>query len=295
MAKVAIFYWRKYLPPLCGGLALIVFFNASGREFYFAPSSLEMKSGEANDVDLSLFSKPGGQLPGTYHSTVLINKQKVDELDVAYISDKKGRLQPQLTPALLRKWGVQIDDYPQLTALPSDHPLASPLGDFIPAAKVDLDFNKMVLRLSLPQAAINSLIRGYIDPSRWDDGVPAAFTDYSLSGTQRNGNGTNNNSQYVNLRNGINLGGWRLRNFSTWSHNEEGNSWQTVNSWLEHDIDALKSQFIAGESSTRADIFDSVQYKGVSLSSDDSMLPYSQRGFAPVIRGIASSNAQVSV
>lgn len=31
---------------------------------------------------------------------------------------------------------------------------------------------------------MNVQSRGYVDPSRWDDGVPAAFVDYYFSGAQ---------------------------------------------------------------------------------------------------------------
>lgn len=41
--------------------------------------------------------------------------------------------------------------------------------------------------------------------------------------------------------------------------------------------------------------FDSVQFRGVQLMSQEEMLPDSQRGFAPVIRGMAHSNAKVTV
>ncbi|HCS0352074.1 TPA: fimbria/pilus outer membrane usher protein, partial [Salmonella enterica subsp. enterica serovar Typhi] len=57
----------------------------------------------------------------------------------------------------------------------------------------------------------------------------------------------------------------------------------------------LKSQLTLGDTSTAGDIFDSVQMRGVQLTSDEEMLPDSQRGFAPVIRGIAKSNAEVTV
>ncbi|SUG28981.1 outer membrane usher protein SfmD [Salmonella enterica subsp. arizonae] len=42
-------------------------------------------------------------------------------------------------------------------------------------------------------------------------------------------------------------------------------------------------------------MFDSVPFRGVQLASDDDMLPESLRGYAPIIRGIARTNAQVSV
>lgn len=45
----------------------------------------------------------------------------------------------------------------------------------------------------------------------------------------------------------------------------------------------------------RQAIFDSVSFRGVQLASDDNMLPDSLKGFAPVVRGIAKSNAQVTI
>ncbi|KVX88164.1 hypothetical protein WL08_30590 [Burkholderia ubonensis] len=42
-------------------------------------------------------------------------------------------------------------------------------------------------------------------------------------------------------------------------------------------------------------MFDSFGMRGVQISSDDRMLPDAQRGFAPVVRGVAQSNAPVDV
>ena len=50
-----------------------------------------------------------------------------------------------------------------------------------------------------------------------------------------------------------------------------------------------------GDTFTTGDVFDSVQFRGVQLMSDDEMLPDSQRGFAPTIRGMAHSNAKVTI
>ncbi|HHN5969823.1 TPA: fimbria/pilus outer membrane usher protein, partial [Klebsiella pneumoniae] len=49
------------------------------------------------------------------------------------------------------------------------------------------------------------------------------------------------------------------------------------------------------DSYTNGDIFDGFNFRGTQLASDDNMLPDSQRGFAPVIHGIARSTAQVSI
>lgn len=275
------------------GLLLVGANDVCAKDYFFSASSLEGKQ-LSQDVDLSLFSKQNGQLPGVYTSTIIINKQKVDETPIRYLMGKEGALEPQLTPELLAKWGIRVEAFPELAALSAGQILSFPVDHFIPAATAQFEFNDMTLKISMPQAAIKARSRDYVDPARWDDGMPVLFTDYAFSGSSTQDD-SRNNSQYLSLRNGANLGGWRLRNTSTWNNSDSGQSWQTLNTWLQHDVDALKAQFTAGESSTRGEVFDSIQYKGVDIASDDDMLPYSQRGFAPVIRGVAASNAEVSV
>ena len=268
--------------------------GASAREYVFSPTSLEGETLQQQGIDLSLFSNASAQLPGVYASRIMLNDTQQEDETLTYVSGKDGVLQAQLTPALLRKWSVNVDKFPALAALPENTVLAQPLSTYIPFAAATLDFSTMTLRISMPQGAIAAQSKGYIDPSRWDDGVPVGFADYAFSGTQSRDDGTSSN-QYLNLRTGINIGGWRARNYSTWSKTDSSHSWEAINTYIQHDIDVLKAQFTAGENSTRGEVFDSLQYRGVNVASDESMLPYSQRGFAPTIRGIASSNAEVSV
>ncbi|MCV2533205.1 fimbrial biogenesis outer membrane usher protein [Enterobacter wuhouensis] len=270
--------------------------SAQAREYRFSPSSLEGNMLSQQDIDLSLFSKSNAQLPGTYSSRVRVNDRRLKDANIAYVSSPEGALIPQLTPDMLRAWGIAIDRYPTLQALPANQALPDNLGRYIPLASAQLDFSTMTLTLSIPQAAISETGRDYIDPSRWDDGVPVMFSDYAFSGsTNKDSGDSSTTNQYLNLRTGANLGGWRVRNYTTWSNSDSKNQWETINTFLQHDVDVLKAQFTAGESNTRGEVFDSLQYRGVNLASDEEMLPYSQRGYAPVIRGIASSNAEVSV
>lgn len=50
-----------------------------------------------------------------------------------------------------------------------------------------------------------------------------------------------------------------------------------------------------GESSSLNGIFDSVPFTGIQLATDTTMLPESMRGYAPIIRGIARTNARVTI
>lgn len=266
------------------------------REYLFSPSSLEGDALAQQDIDLSLFSRGNAQLPGRYSSHVRVNNMRLGSQDITYVSGDAGELIADITPDMLRQWGVDVDKYPTLASLEGDRPLTRPLADFIPFASSSLQFSDMTLTLSIPQAALVSTSPDYIAPSRWNDGVPVVFTDYAFSGSQHQDSERHASaSQYLNLRSGANLGGWRLRQYSTWNKTEDSSDWNAINTFVQHDIDALRAQFTAGENSTRGDVFDSVQYRGVNLVTDEEMLPYSQRGFAPIIRGIANSNAEVSV
>jgi outer membrane usher protein len=136
------------------------------------------------------------------------------DVDIHYVNSPTGELVAEITPDMLRQWGVNVDMYPKLASYGARTPLDKPLGDFIPFASSALDFSKMTLNLSIPQAGLVSNAEDYIDPSRWNDGVPVMFSDYAFSGTRHNDDAQNTTtSQYLNLRSGANLGGWRLRNY----------------------------------------------------------------------------------
>jgi outer membrane usher protein len=119
----------------------------------------------------------------------------------------------------------------------------------------------------------------------------------SSSHSQR---GIESESKYLNLRPGINLGAWRLHHYSTWSRFRTGQAatqtkWDSIYTYLQRDIKTLKSQLVFGDRTTPPDVFSSIPFRGVLLASDDEMIPDSLRGYAPVVRGIARTDAQVVI
>lgn len=263
---------------------------------YFHPGSLEIKNASYAAIDLSIFSQSGAQLPGTYRVDIYLNGQQIETRDVSFIADN-GSLLAEITPQQLADLGVKVAAFPALQQLPVDVPLAQ-LGDFIPAASSSFDINHQRLDLSIPQAALNREARGYIDPKQWDQGIPALMVNYNLSGANNrlDNQPGSSSSHFLNLRSGLNWGPWRLRNYSTYSQSSNGQAqWNNITNTLQRDIHAIKGQLTLGDSYTPGDILSGVAFRGAQLSSDDSMLPDSQRGFAPVIRGIADSNAQVTI
>ncbi|EGK9462190.1 fimbrial biogenesis outer membrane usher protein, partial [Escherichia coli] len=156
--------------------------------------------------------------------------------------------------------------------------------------------------VEIPQAAVEAKPRGYVAPENLDEGINALLLNYNFTGANtksRDNDTSDSDSYYLNLLPGLNIGPWRLRNYSTWSRNTFGgdtqNNWDSLYTYAQRNIISLKSQLTLGESSSPSDMFDSVPFRGVQLASDDDMLPDSMRGYAPVVRGIARTNAQVIV
>ncbi|SNY71434.1 fimbria/pilus outer membrane usher protein [Enterobacter sp. CC120223-11] len=264
---------------------------------YFNPELVELGNPGAGKADLSAFES-GSQAPGKYHVDVVLDEQQVDTLDVQFDTvkepDGEESLQPCLSVEQLKGWGVKTELFPDLNKGGECVNLAA-----IPQATAEFQFSSQRLALTIPQAAIAMQARGYVPPEQWDNGITALMLNYSLSGANswaRQGSGTDSNSQYANLRPGLNIGPWRFRNYSTWSRDNDGkDKWDSVYTYAQRSVVPLKAQFTAGDSSAPSDVFDSMPFRGVQLASDDDMLPDSLKGYAPVVRGIARTNAQVVV
>lgn len=272
--------------------------NAQARD-YFNPALLQLDNPQQGSVDLSVFEDGESQAPGSYRVDIAINDQPVDTRDVVFTlqkgADGKASLQPCLSVTALAEMGIRTELFP---ALGDDSRQCADLTA-IPQASAQFRFSKQQLLLSIPQAALALMARGYVPPSQWDDGIPALLLNYSASGANnyaRGGAGKNSNSQFLNLRPGINLGAWRLRNYTTYNRSGDGqDKWSTVYTYAQRNIATLGSQLTLGDSSSPAEVFDSVPFRGAQLASDDDMLPDSLKGYAPVVRGIARSNAQVII
>ncbi|WP_025123591.1 MULTISPECIES: fimbria/pilus outer membrane usher protein [unclassified Serratia (in: enterobacteria)] len=273
-------------------------FEAQARD-YFNPLMLEIDNPHQGSTDLTVFEDGANQAPGTYRVDIYINNelQGTNDVDFRMLkgADGKGSLQPCLSVAQLNAMGVKTDLFPGLGDAKTQ--CANLTG--IPQASAEFRFSAQQLLLSMPQAAISQKARGYVPESQWDEGIPAVLLNYNLSGSNsyaRNGDSKDSNSQYANLRPGINIGPWRLRNYTTWNRDSNGQDrWDTVYTYAARSIIALKSQLVLGDSSSPSDVFDSVSFRGGQLASDDDMIPDSLKGYAPVVRGIARTNAQVII
>ena len=262
-------------------------------EDYFSPDFIETRGNIPRDIDISRFSRTDGQVPGVYHVDVYLNGNYIESRDISFLG-KESELAPLLTYADFVKWGVKRNAQPDWMSK-DDSAAIDNIGALLPGSQLNFQFDGMRLDISVPQEYMQRDPRGSVSPEQWDDGLNMLFMNYNFSAANSRGKGDSRNDSYLNLRSGINVGPWRLRNYSTYNNNEGDGHWNTLSTSLERDIKVLKSQFSVGDGYTQAGVFDSVHFRGAQLYSDDTMLPESVRGFAPVVRGIAQSNAQVTI
>lgn len=297
--RLVAFPLKKISQAITVIIAVGLTINNSTADDYFSPNSLSVIDGQhvADIENLNQFSKPGGQLAGEYHVDIVINNNSIDSQDITFIADKAtGKLKPVLTKADLIAWGIKVNSIPLLASLSPTEEITD-IEYYIHDAKTELALNQQKLNISIPQVAMERIAPGTIPSHKWENGLPALVLNYYYSGSNNwnRKSGNDSNAHYINLRSSANLGPWRLKNYSTYSDSSTGRKWQNIETSLERGINYLKSQLIIGDTSTPSDVFDSFQFRGIQLQSDEAMLPSSMRGFAPIIRGIAQSNAEVTI
>ena len=276
--------------------------GAAENGLYAAFNPAFLRGADGEPLDVSRFENGNPVNPGSYRIDVFVNQAWVGSQEVRVLADDKQPPRYCFKRSALSSLGLALD------RLPDSADKTQALADadcvdllrLVPAARLDFSQADLRLDLSIPQAYLGRVERGYVDPRDWDRGVTAAFLDYNANAYRNSSGGRDQEQLYAGLNAGLNLGDWRLRHNGSYSqsHGDDQRStrnYDSISSYAQRDITALKSQLTLGEYYTPADLFDSFPYSGVQLASDDRMLPDSQRGFVPAIRGTAETNAKVTV
>ncbi|WP_368542164.1 fimbria/pilus outer membrane usher protein [Enterobacter soli] len=259
---------------------------------YFNISALETETPLENSGALEAYLRSNGLTPGDYLTAIVWNHDLIDKRNVTYLLSKDGKtLIPQFTKADLRELGAKVDAMPGIKDL-EDDALVGDISRYIPEAKFIFSPESHVLQVHIPQIYRNSHISGETSPKNWDDGIPALWASYYFSGSRQQNNSSTSTSNWASVNSGLNVGPWRLKNASNWDQTQ---GWESISTTLERDLKSLRSQLAIGQTYTNGELFDSVQMTGVKMETDTGMLPSSLQGFAPVVRGIAASDAKVIV
>lgn len=260
-----------------------------------------LSPGSAQKIDISRFERGATALPGIYKADVFVNNMNIGTESIQFKEQEDKSVQLCLSPATLMHLNLDTEQLPseilaQMKAGDDENPACLPVNQLLPWISSTYDSGAQRLDLSIPQARLQNQGRGYVSPELWDNGVPAALLSYNGSYYSMRSHGDSNDSAWLGLNAGINVGPWQFRHNGnlTWQE-QTGKSYQRTNTYVQRDLTALRGRVVVGENNTSGALFDTLPFRGIELVDDERMLPQSERGYAPVIRGIARTNARITV
>ncbi len=280
-------------------------FVTTGKEIEFNTDFLDVKNRE--NINIAQFSRKGFILPGTYTLQIKINGQALaQELPISWLppeDDPKGS-EICIEQALIAQLGIKqelTDKFIWITR--GEHHCLAP--DTLHGIEMQADLSQSALLVSLPQAYMEYTDENWDPPARWDNGIPGILLDYNINNRLRHDEqrGSDEHSISGNGTLGANVGPWRFR--ADWQatydrqDDDENSSTTHDQSWsryyLYRALPYIGAKLTLGENYLQSDVFDSFNYMGASVVSDDQMLPPKLRGYAPEIVGVARTNAKIKV
>lgn len=263
----------------------------------FETRALELRDNK--NINLSNFSNPDYLPAGVYPLSLKINDRVITTDSFSVIS-LDGKNQICFSPQTIEQFGFKETSLAEMIKHTASGKANCLLIAGFKGITARIDRGKSELLVSIPQALLEYSDPDWTPPTQWDDGVTGALFDYTLSGNMYQGRYSSNSalSSYGTL--GVNYQEWRLRSnyqASLYS-NGYGNDQRQFTTTTVYATRALKetgANLTIGKNYLQSDVFDSINYSGMAIVSDDRMLPPALRGYAPQLTGVANSNARVTV
>lgn len=259
---------------------------------------------DLQNVDLSQFSVAGYVPPGDYILTLFTNGQRLGAPQGVTVFPKETAPDGSSVciPAdSLDLFGLTPESKEKITL---SHEGKCLNFSALSGVQTKIDLPSLSLKINIPQAWLEYQDPYWVPPALWEDGINGAFVDYNINASVTDEtNGYKQTYASANGTAGVNLGVWRLRGDYSASYrknsgsqyNSEENRFDFSRLYAFTSLKTLASILTVGENYFYSDVFDSWQYTGISLESDDRMLPPKLVGYAPEIIGVANTNATVIV
>jgi len=269
-------------------------------------SSFLANTNGGDRVDLTKFENGATVLPGVYAIDIIVNQKRIAFNYNTNFFSKEGSdvAMPCVTKSIFEKIGFDLG---ALESNSKEALATSLLGDtcldlnkFFIGTSMFYDQANLRLEISVPQASLIKTPRGFTSQDLWSSGLPSATIAYDSNFYRSSTNNSLTTHSNLSLRTGINYENWHLRQNSSLSlatsdQASDQFKYQYISTYLVHDIPNLKSSLTLGDTFTDGSLFNSVASRGITLATDDRMYPDSQNNFAPVVRGIAKTNARIVV
>ncbi len=151
--------------------------------------------------------------------------------------------------------------------------------------QIEFDTNEQVLSISIPQI----LLRDPLLYDNWDYGISGLRLAYNTNISKSHDGKT---ELYGNIDANLNVGKWVL---SSRASGFKGDGFNFSEAIASRAIGSVRGTFSAGKSIASGTLLPSISYYGMALTSSRNMIPWQKRGYAPIISGVAHTNARITI
>lgn len=259
---------------------------------------------DKNNIDFSRFSQAGYIMPGTYDLNIRLNNQIIFGNSYTinfFMNEKESISEVCITRDIIVKLGLKSS---VLKGIKYSNNQCANIVE-LPGVEFNVDMAEGILNITIPQVWLEYSDSSWLPPSRWEDGLSGFMFDYNLNGNLSEINhGASTEQLGYNGILGANINAWRFRadyrgNYNHSSFHGKADSTKNHFEWSRvyayRALPDWQSNLTLGEEYIKSDIFESWNFTGFNLSSDDRMIPPKMRGYAPQVSGIAETNARVVI
>jgi len=247
------------------------------------------------NIDIASLSLSDQMKPGSYDVELYENGTFIGTHTITLKKDEQGKTVIYFNKSILKELGFKEDINNHYLQMTGDEVV---LDNNESGIKANFDVSNLSVDVVAPQLTLNLMPRGYVDPAYWEEGETAAVVNYTgnyyHSENKVGESQQSYNSFFSSVNTWFNAGAWQFRNYSTVTAGDR-NKIDTLRTYVQRDIPKIYSVMRMGEVDAQQSILPVMSVLGVTLFSDPRMLPDSRRGYVPDIRGIANSNAKVTV
>lgn len=268
----------------------IIFFAIINFVFFkplYAQSELDFSFVQGQGTQIpDVLKQSSGNVPGQYLIDVFFNGQKTGRQALTITTDDKETL------CLSSSWLTQLNLPINFEKMNATFNITRQCYDFsrIKGGKITFDYGQQSLKLNLPQIV---LLNG-TQQKDWDYGTPGFRLNYAINGNKSFGYGSIPDTEniYGNIDFNANYGLWVL---SAKTSGTDNDGFTSPDLTLSTAIQSVRGDLTIGKSFSHSTILPDFSFYGVSLRSNSAMVPWSARGYAPIIDGVLNGNSRITV
>lgn len=279
-------------------LSMCLTMKISYSQDYFNPLFL---GNDINSIDdLSYLSSENNITPGIYYLNINVGDTFIKNIRVTFGKNEDNKVSACITNEIIDI--IPFNNYgkEKIKTIPKGKNNCIDLKKHMPDFSYDVDLSKLTLTLLIPQIYLETIRTTLANESDWDDGITAFISNYNLNGSfSKNKKMDNYSSLFLNLSNRFNYGAWRINSNLYYNINKSGshtnNDLKSSSTYLSRNINSIKSSLVIGQNILGSMLFDANSIIGITLSSANEMLPDSEKGYSPSIKGIAETRSKITI